>query len=77
MNRHGRLMAWTETTLAVLSGVTLVLTMITREWVELIFGVDPDHADGSLEWAILGGLLTTTVLFSLLAYRRWLQLRLT
>jgi hypothetical protein len=57
----------TELALAIASGALFVLTLITREWVELIFRVDPDGGSGALEWAIAAGLLALTVVFSLLA----------
>jgi hypothetical protein len=43
-----------EVGLAALSALLFVATVAWPEWIELIFGVDPDHGDGSLEWLILG-----------------------
>jgi len=48
-NRRFRL----EAGLAVLSALLFVVTVAWPEWIEAIFGVDPDHGDGSLEWLIL------------------------
>jgi hypothetical protein len=31
-----------------------IATAAWPEWIEMIFGVDPDNGDGSLEWLILG-----------------------
>ena len=62
---------WVETALAVLSAGLFVLTLFSREWIEVLFGVDPDGGDGSLEWAIVGVLVAATVLFSLLARIEW------
>ncbi len=56
-----------EAGLAIASGVLFVLTLITREWVELIFRVDPDGGSGALEWGIAVGLLVLTAVFALLA----------
>ena len=58
-----------ETGLAIASAALLLLTLISREWIELIFGVDPDGGSGALEWAIVGALLAVTVAFGALARR--------
>ena len=44
-----------------------ILTLMTREWIELFFGVDPDAGSGALEWAIVIALAVATVAFSLMA----------
>lgn len=48
-----RLQFWVALVLGVLSAVLALLTLITREWIEIIFGVDPDGGNGSLEWVIV------------------------
>jgi hypothetical protein len=60
---------WIELGLAVSSGCLLVLTLVTREWIELVFGVDPDGGSGALEWLIVACLAGLTLLFSVLARR--------
>jgi hypothetical protein len=62
---------WVETALAATTAFLAVLTLISREWIELIFGVDPDHGSGSLEWLIVAGALVACVLFSALARAEW------
>ena len=58
---------WIEAGVAVVSGFLLLLTLVTREWIEALFHVDPDGGSGSLEWLIVGGLVATTVTSGLLA----------
>ena len=48
-----RLQFWVALVLGVVSAVLAVLTLITREWIEIVFGVDPDGGNGSLEWLIV------------------------
>jgi hypothetical protein len=53
-----------------LSGL-LVLTMVWPEWIEGVFGVDPDHHSGSLEWLIVVALGLAVAASALLAGRQW------
>jgi hypothetical protein len=62
---------WIETALAVAAVALFLLTLVSREWIELVFGVDPDHGNGSLEWLIAIALLCTSGAFSYLARREW------
>lgn len=57
-----------ETVLATLSGVLGVVTLFWHEWLE-VTGWDPDHGNGSAEWAIAAGLLLVAVVLGLLARR--------
>lgn len=58
---------WIETGLAALTAFLLLLTLVWSEWIEFLFGVDPDGGDGSLEWAIVAALLVISVTFAVLA----------
>jgi hypothetical protein len=64
---------WIELGLAVLSGLLLVLTLMRRDWIESLFGVDPDRIDGSVEWAFEFVLVIATVTFSLFARLEWFR----
>jgi len=46
---------WVEIAVSVVATVLFVLTLITREWIEVLFGVDPDGGSGALEWALVAG----------------------
>jgi hypothetical protein len=58
-----------EFALAIVSAFLFVLTLVTREWVEMVFGVEPDGGSGALEWAIAFTFLVAAVSLFLLARR--------
>lgn len=60
-----------ESLLAVVAGVNLLLTALWREWIEVLFRVDPDGGSGSLERALLVGSSVAFALFVGLAARGW------
>lgn len=71
MRRTVRRRFWLELFCGVLGALLFLLTLITREWIELIFGVDPDRGSGALEWAIALTLLAVAALSFALAHREW------
>ena len=62
---------WIETTLGAASTLFLVLTLVWKDWIEIVFGIDPDNHSGSFEVFIVIICVGTTVLFSLLARQEW------
>jgi hypothetical protein len=62
---------WIEAGLAVVSVVLLLVTVISREWIEVVFGVDPDHGSGSLEWLIVGGVALVALVVLIVARIEW------
>ena len=62
---------WIEAFCGGLGAVLLALTVVSREWIEVIFGVDPDHGSGAWEVAISVGLLAASAVSSALARREW------
>jgi hypothetical protein len=65
-----------EAAAGALFGLLGVVTIFWRDWIEAIFGWDPDHHSGSLEWVIVAGLLLAAVLLGFLARRSYRSLRL-
>jgi len=58
-----------EAIVGVITAVMFLVTLVQRDWIEALFGIDPDNGSGALEWLIVGGLLlVTVVLFSLATY---------
>ncbi|MET7699604.1 MULTISPECIES: ABC transporter permease [unclassified Streptomyces] len=73
MTRNMRLRGRIEAVAAAVCGLLFLVTLIWPDWIEEVFGVDPDQHSGALEWAIVAVALLATVTFSLLArgeYRR-------
>ena len=71
MIRRLRLRGRLEAALASLTGVLLLITLAAPDWIEAVFGADPDQHSGRLEWAIVLGLLGVTVLAAGAAYADW------
>jgi hypothetical protein len=64
---------WIETAAATVGLVLAVLTLVLPSWLEVVFGIDPDHGSGSAEW-ILVGVATTVAVLASMAARRELHL---
>jgi hypothetical protein len=67
---------WIEAGSAGMSALALVLTVVWPDWIELVFGIDPDHHSGSAEWLIVAVCALFTVTFSVLARLEWRRGRL-
>jgi len=58
---------WVETTLGSMITILAVITLISREWIEVLFGVEPDGGSGALEWATLATLAAASLTLGLMA----------
>jgi hypothetical protein len=58
---------WFELTIALIASGLALLTFVTRDWIEVLFGVDPDEGSGMLEW----GLVVFAVVMSFAARREY------
>jgi hypothetical protein len=71
MKKTVRIRFWLEAGLAVLSGSLAILTLFWHDWIEALTGIDPDHHNGSLEWAIIAGLAVISIVVALAARAEW------
>jgi hypothetical protein len=73
MKRVFRRRYWVEVAASAVSAVMFLLTLARPNWVEAIFGVDPDGGSGELEWVLVAVPLVAALGCSLLAWREWRQ----
>jgi hypothetical protein len=65
MKRALRRPFWLEMSMVIVTCIVFVITVVQRDWIEVVFGVDPDNRSGALEWVIVGALFVVTIRFSL------------
>jgi hypothetical protein len=66
---------WLETVMAIITGILFIITLVQRDWIEVIFNVDPDQGNGTLEWLIVAALFVVTVTLFALASYEWRRAR--
>jgi len=66
---------WLETAMAIVTSILFVITLVQRDWIETVLGVDPDNHNGTLEWLIVGALLVVTITLFTLASYEWRRAR--
>lgn len=71
MKRTLRKRFWLESLLAIAGGALAILTLIWRDWIEILFGIDPDNHSGSLEWLIVAALLAASSASTIFALYEW------
>jgi undecaprenyl pyrophosphate phosphatase UppP len=70
-----RVRFWVESVFASVTGVLAVVTVFWHDWIEAVFGVDPDHGNGSAEWLVVLTLAVVTVALAVLARHEWRRAR--
>ena len=66
-----RSLFWIEALLALGNAILVVMTVLWKDWIELVFKVDPDAGSGAVEWSIMVVTLLLTVVFLALARSEW------
>jgi hypothetical protein len=66
---------WLDAAMAVVSSFVLVLTLAWRDWIEIVFRVDPDDHSGSLESLVVMVCAVATITFIVLAHHEWRRIR--
>ena len=66
---------WLEAGMATVTSILFVITLVQRDWIEIVFGADPDNRNGTLEWLIVGTLLVVTITLFTLANYEWRRAR--
>ncbi|HYK31947.1 MAG TPA: hypothetical protein VEV63_08295 [Streptosporangiaceae bacterium] len=73
MNKIRKRLIAAETALAGLAGLLAVVSIFWRDWMEILFHVDPDHHSGTTELLFIAGLALLSVLLGCAA--RWQVVR--
>jgi hypothetical protein len=55
---------WLKTSISIAAAALGAVTLLWRDWIEIVFHVDPDHHSGRLEWVVVAG-------FALVALTAW------
>jgi hypothetical protein len=74
---RGQLQArfWIEGVLALGSAFLALATLVWRDWLEIVFRVDPDRHSGAAEWTVVVVCGTIALVFAALARRGFLKAR--
>jgi polyferredoxin len=62
---------WIETVLGIMTLLASLLTAVWPQWIEALFGANPDGGSGSLEWSIVVVSFAATVTLGLMARAEW------
>jgi hypothetical protein len=62
---------WLEAGLATLTTGLFILTLLSRDWIERIFHVEPDEGSGALEWLIVAVLFVASLALIVAARTEW------
>ena len=69
--RNGRTRVWFEVAIGLIALALGVLTVFWRDWIEVLFNIDPDAGSGAVEWLVVIALLGVGLFGTLLARFEW------
>jgi hypothetical protein len=58
---------WLESAIALVAAVLAVATAIVPDWIETVFGVDPDGGNGVVEWGVTAAFAILAIAFVIAA----------
>ena len=62
-----RIRIWVELIVGSAAGLLAVVTLFWRDWIEIVFGFDPDHDNGSVELLIVFCLFVVAIVLGVTA----------
>jgi hypothetical protein len=66
---------WVESASALTTVILAVVTLVWPQWIEAVFGVDPDGGSGAAEVAVVGVLAIITLVLAGAAGLEWRRAR--
>jgi hypothetical protein len=67
---------WLEFGLSLITGTLAIVTLFWHDWIETVFGADPDSGNGSAEWLVVFIALLITVALVVGARHEWRRAQL-
>lgn len=71
MRREPRRRFGVEVGLAVVSATLFAITLLWHDWIEIVFGIDPDEGNGLVEVFVSASFLALTLLFAVFSRMEW------
>jgi hypothetical protein len=71
ITRQLRPLFWIEALLSFGNSVLFVMTVAWKDWIEIVFNVDPDAGSGAVELAIVAVTLLLSMAFLAFARAEW------
>ena len=73
---HARFRFWLQTVIGGAAATCGLVTLMWADWIEAIFGTDPDQHSGSAEWLVVAVLFAVAVVLGGMARTDWRRLGL-